>query len=246
MLRGSWVAVVGLAIALVVTVRVEEYRMQRAREQAAELAMRASNVAAERDSTRDVAMTNRRVAGLLGDSLRMAERMVVQVTQRADELDQALGSERLARYRMEVGVAGARTAAATMPAADSVAEVRRARFTVRQEPYTVLAEVSIPARPDSARIDLAVALDPIHVEARVSCSVPDSLGVRSASIAAATPAWASVKFDRVEQAPELCAQLTPPRSGIIRRLLGSIPLVAGVGLTPGARWGLFLGLGTRL
>ena len=73
----SWATIVsvGLVVALV---RVEEGRVARARQRAGELALAASNARAEGDSTRQVGAKNERLARLLRDSLRLAERLVVQ------------------------------------------------------------------------------------------------------------------------------------------------------------------------
>jgi hypothetical protein len=65
--------------------------------------------------------------------------------------------------------------------------------------------VTLPAFPDAARLDLRVALDPILVEARVTYSAPNEQGIRRAHVVASTPSWAALRFDRVEQAPDLCA-----------------------------------------
>lgn len=246
--RTSWLAVLCLFIALAVTVRVEEHRVGEERARVATLALQAANVAAERDSTRDVALTNQRVAALLGDSLRAVERLVVQRRQETDALDRASGAERRGRYRVAIGARALDVIATATPARDSSSEVRRARFSVREEPYTVLAEVSVPAPPDSASMKLHVALDSIRLEARVSCSAPDGNGVRAASLSTTGPRWAPVAIGRVEQAAEIC---NPPREVARNRgWLRVTPLVAGVGRMVTAKgdwaWGVFLGVGVRV
>jgi len=121
--------------------------------------------------------------------------------------------------------------------------VRFAHFDLRHPPYKIEAAVTMPPPPDSARIDLGITLDPIHLAARVTCTAPNSEGVRTASIAASSPSWATVRFDRVEQSPELCtAPATARRSG---RRIGFAPVILGVGYVrllggPG-RWGFFIG-----
>ncbi|HEX5973085.1 MAG TPA: hypothetical protein VFY85_14225, partial [Gemmatimonadaceae bacterium] len=209
--------------------------------------LQAVNVAAERDSTRNVATTSRRIAELLGDSLRVAERLVVQGTQRADALDRALGRERKARYEMVAAVdpLSRAVASASVVSAD---DVRRARFDVRQAPYTIGADVAIPAPPDSARMAIDVALDAIPVDLRVGCGAPDRHGIRAATVDAVTPAWATVRLERLEQVPEVCA--TPAVSSSANRgerQFAFTPLTAGFGraLSLDGRWSwaLFLGGG---
>lgn len=247
MLRTSWMAVAGLIVALALTVRVEEHRLDRAERRAQVLALQAVTVAAERDSTRNVATTSRRIAELLGDSLRVAERLVGQGTQRADALDRALGRERKARYEMVAAVDSLSRAVASASVV-SADDVRRARFDVRQAPYTIGADVAIPAPPDSARMAIDVALDAIPVDLRVGCGAPDRHGIRAATVDAVTPVWATVRLERLEQVPEVCA--TPAVSSSAKRAerqFAFTPLTAGFGraLSLDGRWSwaLFLGGG---
>jgi hypothetical protein len=241
-------AVLGLALALVVTVRVEERRVERERERVTALALEAANVAAERDRTRDIARTEGKVAKLLGDSLRVAERLVVQARQHADALDQALGRERRAKYALAATVDSLSRAVASAPVANDTDDVRRARFDLRQAPYTIAADVAVPAPPDSARLAIDVALDSIPIDLRMGCSTPDQDGIRAATVDAITPRWATVRFARLEQAPELCASpaLASPANRSSRRLAFH-PLVVGFGPTLGLTgtwaWALFLGGG---
>ena len=100
MLRFAGSVIAVLSVLLAVTVRVEEQRIDTARAHAAAAALTATNLAAERDSTRNVAHTNHAVAQLLGDSLRMVERRAMQVAQHGDALDAAIGEERIARYAL--------------------------------------------------------------------------------------------------------------------------------------------------
>ena len=246
MLRTSWMAVLGLALALAVTVRVEESRVGRARERVTALALEATNVAAERDSTRNVAMMERKVARLLGDSLRIAERRVVQVTQHADALDKALGGERRAKYDLVATVDSLSRVVASTSVREAEDDVRRARFDVRQAPYTIAADVAIPAPPDSARMAIDVALDPIPGDLRLGCAVAEHDGVRAATIDATTPVRVAVRLDRVEQGREICTS-TITESNRAHRLLAFTPLTAGFGRTLSLdgrwSWALFLGGG---
>lgn len=238
----AWVAIFILAMASALTLGVEEHRLRQERESTASLALAASNLVAERDSTRDVAAMNHSIAAMLGDSLRIVEQRAVQVKQRSDALDRALGGERRARYALTAAVDSLeRLATAAAPAGAA----RHASFALRQPPYTVAAEVEVPDPPDSARMNLRVALDPIPISARVMCSAPDSHGVRSASVVASSPPWATVRLGRLEQAPELCASpalvtRAPPRVAFGR-------VVVGVGLvgrsTSSASVGWFVGAG---
>lgn len=249
------VIILALAGSLALAVTVEQSRIAAVRRHALVAALEISNLAAQRDSTRDAASANERVAHILGDSLRVAEIRVVQVTQHADALDKALGRERVARYVDNVAVDSLRrvvhTTITDVQRSDAGAgqTVRSAFFDIRQEPYTVAAQVDIPPPPDSARIELHVAIDPIPIEARVSCSIPDGQGIKAASVSATSPTWATVRFGRVEQSPEVCGSPALKGSVQSRRGLFSRRLVIGAGraLTPGGwRWALFAGAGVGL
>lgn len=238
----------GLLVALVVTVRVEEGRVGKARDRVAELALQATNVAAERDSTRDVAMAERAVARVLGDSLRITERRVVQIAQRGDALDAALGRERRAKYDLVATVDSLTRVMASTTVTEGNGDLRRARFDVRQAPYTIDADVTMPVPPASATMAIDVALDSIPVDLRLGCSVPDRDGVRVATVDAVSPKWATIRFHRLEQLPELCASpALTSSSKRAERQFAFTPLTAGVGraLSLDGRWSwaLFLGGG---
>lgn len=246
MLRTSWMAVLGLALALVATVRVEESRVGRERERVAALTLQAANIAAERDSTRDVAMTEPKVAGVPGDSLRLAERLAVQATQHIDALDRALGHERRAKYELAAMVDSLSTVVRGESVVDGAATVHRARFDVRQAPYTIAADVAIPVPPDSAQMAIGVALDSIPVDLGLGCGAPDRDGIRPATVDAITPTWARVRLHRLEQVPELCA--SPALTSAARRTerqFAFTPLTAGFGraLSLDGRWSWALLMG---
>ena len=242
----TWIVILAVTATMTV-VRIEEGRVARARQRVSDLALQAANTRAEGDSTRRVGDLSARVARQLGDSLRLVERLVVQRAQRQDELDRALKRERLARYAMTVRaeslVATAR-GVTEAERADTSSTIRRASFRIRQAPYTVAADVALPGAPDTGTMSIHVALDPLHVEARVSCAPADSSGIRAATVSATGPAWADIRFDRVEQSAELCAS---PALAAERRRHPRLPIMLGAGavLDPHGRvsWGVLIGVG---
>jgi len=125
--------------------------------------------------------------------------------------------------------------------------VRRARFAVRQAPYTVAAEVALPVPPDTATMSVHVALDELQLEARIGCAPANASGIREATVSMTGPKWAAIRLDRVEQSPELCASPALSSRGTGHSWLAGIPIVAGAGplLGPGGKvnWGVFIGLG---
>ena len=241
----QWLLVSVLALACALTLGVEQHRLHAAQSSAAVAALSASNLLAERDSTRDVANANRRVAALLGDSLRVVQKRAVQMEQRGDALDRALGGERRARYALTAAVDSLERSAVAVAGVDTGQVPRRASFTVRQRPYTVAALVEFAQPPDTARMWLRVALDPIPISARVLCSAPDRRGIRSATVVASSPPWVKVRLERLEQSPELCAspalaRAAPPRVAF-RRIVAGVGLVGRPGGAAGVGW--FVGTG---
>jgi hypothetical protein len=81
---------------------------QRLRDAARVVAIRTDSIEAARDTSRVVAIA------VLHDSLRAVQRRVIQVTQRADSLDRAIGLERVAKYQIVARIA-------PLPAVDSAA-----------------------------------------------------------------------------------------------------------------------------
>lgn len=250
MLRIAAYAIAALSFALALTVRIEEHRVSSERHRAVTAVLAATNLSAERDSTRDIARANKATTKLLGDSLHLVERQALQVAQHRDALDAAIGKERRARYTLDATVDSLQRIVSTIAIRDSTHPAWQARFDLRQSPYTIAADVVFPEPPDSARIAMRVAIDPIHVDARVVCSSPNEVGVRTASVIASSPPWANLHFDRVEQAPELCASPALSNARQSRRFLQRSRLVVGGGRVIAANgsggWGLFVGTGIQL
>jgi hypothetical protein len=241
----AWLIITVLAAALVGTVEIEQHRVHTAQAGAASASLAAANLAAQRDSTRNVALENRRVAALLGDSMRVVERQAQQIAQRRDQLDRALGGERRARYALSARIDSLESTSVAVGNADTTPPVRRARFRVRRPPYTVAANVVVPAPPDTARLTLQVALDPVPIGARIRCAPPDGGGIRAATLVVSSPPWARIRLAHLEQSPDLCR--SPAVTRVARPRIAFQRLVVGVGVggSPQGRlsWGWFVGTG---
>lgn len=252
-MRTAAAIVAALLVCLIAALSIEEHRVASEQTRAAKAALGLTNAIAERDSTRNAAAENQKVARLLGDSLAIVERHVVQVEQKADALDDALGRERVARYAANASVDSLTRILGAPVRADSSARFRAGRhamFELRKAPYTVHAEVTMPSAVDSVYLALRVALDTAHVEARVSCAPADANGIRAASVEAETAPWLAIRLGRVEQSPEVCA--SPALRDARRRGLhvSLNRLLIGGGLVAPARggvtWGLFVGSGLAI
>jgi hypothetical protein len=143
-----------------------------------------------------------------------ARRRAVQVTQKANALDRALGPERVALDQFTATIAAMRlevkSDTVVVEARDDSA--RSATFDVAQAPYTVHAEVELPPSPVRGRLGVRVDLDTLTLEMRIGCGNANALGVRAAEVSAVAPGWARVRLGRVEQTPSVCAPSAKGRS----------------------------------
>jgi hypothetical protein len=207
-----------------------------------------------RDAVEAAADTSREVRAsiaVLGDSLRVAQRRAVQAQQRSDALDRALGLERAAQVRMRAQIDGlsarVRSETVYVSATDGV---RRAAFDVRQAPYSVHADVVLPAPPDSGRMDVQVTVDSIALDVRLGCGAAGTAGVRPATVTVVAPRWAAVRLGRVEQAAAVCSGMVrKPANGFpvsIRRLVERVGVTAGFGLTRDASGVVIAGPGVMI
>ena len=221
-----------LILGILTCVAVEESRIRSWQVRTDSLSLVASNLVAARDSTRDVALENSRVAKIAGESLRIVEKRVVQLSQGRDALDEALRREKVASYGLSLRV-------------ESVYVDRRAptvgrsaAFHLRDAPYTIDADVALPPPPDSAALRLRIALDTLPVRLRVTCD-----GRTDAAVVVEAPPWAHVALGALSQDPAVCASRRGQSS---RRFSWRIRPVVGAGrvLTgAGSGWGAFVGLG---
>jgi hypothetical protein len=194
-----WALAVALAIAAAQTVRLDAARVRGVR-----AALAADSVEAARDTSRLVRLDGE-TGRSLADSLRVVQRRTLQVSQRSDALDRALGLERAARAQLEATVESLRaTARVEQVAVEAGDQTRSTEFDVRQVPYTVHAAVTLPEPPGAGRLDVVVSLDTLKLDVRVECGARRLREVRPATVSVAGPAWASVRLGRVEQAPEVC------------------------------------------
>lgn len=194
--RLGFLAIVLLGVALA----VQTYRLGRAETRAQHAALARDSAEAAADSTRGASA---RVHAVLGAELAAVQRRAVQQRQRADSLDRALGLERRARVLVELRADSLHAVATAAVTADSADSVRRARFEVREPPYTATADVALPRPPATGRLSLRVGLDPAPLELRIGCGTARG-GIRPATVTAVGPRWLAFKLAAVEQDPAVC------------------------------------------
>lgn len=181
-------------------VALQTRRLDRAEARAQLAAVARDSAEAASDSTRAVSA---RVQATLGAELAAVQRRAIQQRQRADSLDRALGLERRARVLVELRADSLLAVATAVVTADSADSVRRARFEVREVPYTATADVVLPRPPTKGRLSLRVGLDPAPLELRIGCGAPRE-GIRPATVTAVGPPWLSLALTSVEQDPAVC------------------------------------------
>ncbi|NOT08956.1 MAG: hypothetical protein HOP28_12225 [Gemmatimonadales bacterium] len=197
------------------------------------------------DSLEVVADSQRTV--ILGeDSLRRAVlRRVLQVEVEKTELEAKLKTKPKIVYVAQVSVKPVNVEASA-PVVDTPAApaalggsaplpIRYAHFERRQAPFTLRADVWLPAPPDTARLSARIGLDPFQVNIRTSCSAKKAGGIRRAYVAFdSLPPGFEVTIARAEQSADVCNARggfivnasvpwwTLPAVGVVGALLGAI------------------------
>lgn len=207
-----WAVLVAVLASLLV---VQSCRIDRWRREAAANALRADSVEAFADRSRTLSAV---ALALLADSAAGAERRVVQQRQRGDQLDRALGRERIARLAAEVRVHALDSSIASLGAVRGDTGVRVAEFAVRDEPYTIQATATLPPAPRPGALRVRVTLDSVLLGLRLGCGSANGQGIRPATATILGPPWAAVALGAVEQSPDLCRSpaLQPRRPSRLR------------------------------
>ena len=223
-------AAIGLLIAALC---VQAVRATRARAAGLRTSLSLDSAEAAHDTTRELELA------ALHDSVRVFVRRARQQEQRTDALDRDVGARRMARLNARVRIA----ALDTVIRADTIdtiyvarndgrSNARRSRFSVRQEPYTVVGEIAGGVVADVDSVSLHVDIDSIPLQLRLSCSAARGSPVRRALVVAVTPRWARLSLGDIEQSPSVCnpellRQTTRTRvAGMLRR----IGVSAGAGI----------------
>lgn len=159
-----------------------------------------------------------RVHVLSADSSRqVAERRAVQANLERDSIDELLGTERRARVSLEARVDSLRITSESLVAIDSLRpEVRLVDATVREAPYTV--HIAGEVGPDTARLRVAVDLDPVSLTVGVHCGPANATGIRPARVSIETPDWLTVGTLEPQLDPTTCNPPPPPPPTLWQRV----------------------------
>lgn len=185
--------------ALVAAIGAQELRVRSLQAEAMDLSLHVDSLEVAADSTRELT----RLADGLASNLRIFQRRALQSELRADELDERLQEESRARLAAELQIDSLRARAEAPVVVDTVTDTRSASFDVRQEPFTVAAQVRLPPPPAPGEMDVSVDVDPIGLGVRLTCGETDGR-VRPASVLLTTPEWLTARVDSVRQDPEVC------------------------------------------
>jgi len=228
-LTRPWSLALALVGFLVCAVGVQSWRLVRVQRSRAAHALAADTLRASRDTSRLLQIR-------LGDSLRAVQRLVVQREQASDALDRELKQQRLALAQLSVSLQQLRaTVRSAAPTREDSSGTRAASFQVRQPPYTVDAQVTLPPPPGAGSLEIQVAVDSAQLELRLGCTAANAEGIRSAQATVTGPPWLPIRVGRVEQDAGLCRSpaLEPRRSLGWRRWMPHLSAGYGLQLTPG-------------
>lgn len=223
-----------LAVALAVSVALLDRANARLVERARTESLRADSAEAARDSGRMVRLA------VLGDSVRLYQRRIVQVQQRSDSVDLALGVERAARFKIAAEVTELRARIAA-PVTAEPDDNRSAAFRARDGPFYIDALVTLPRPPGDGAMTVRVAVDTAVIEARIGCGLADAAGVSPATLSVTGPEWMTLRLGRLEQAPRVCSPNERPerqkRESLMARMAQRARLGVGYGavIAPGGR-----------
>ncbi len=189
--------------------------------------LRADSTEAARDSGRAV-----RIA-LLGDSVRLYQRRILQMHQRSDSVDRALGLERATRFKIAAEVTELRTQTSATVTAEPD-DARSASFRARDGPFHIDALATLPRAPGDGQMTLRVAIDTALIEARIGCGPAGAAGVSPATLSVVGPKWMALRLGQLEQEPRVCSPGEPPQRQTRERLAARIAHRIRLGVGYGA------------
>lgn len=225
--------ILGLVLFLVLVLAFQSWRLRRAYQAAGQLALEADTLRASRDTSRVLQLA-------LVESLHVAQRQAIQTPQRQDALDKALKLQRVALAQLQVQIQALKaTASSAQPTReDSSTGARTGHFDIRQQPYTVAADVTLPRPPGRGQLEIQVRVDSAQLELRLGCAKANAQGIRSAQTTVTGPRWLPVRLGRVEQSAEVCQSPALARSSSAswwRRLEPHLSAGYGLTATPGGQ-----------
>jgi hypothetical protein len=207
----QWLVIGVVAVFSILSIRLKVEHNLRLR---AEAEQRISQIAllnaqALRDTTLKITKDSIK---LLGDSLVLYQRQVVQEKQKTTDLDHKLGLLQVINYNLTLKIDTLKETIRSTQVTDS-ADSLRASFAVNQTPYHVRADVALPKTvlPGSTgRLTLGITQDALKLNVHVGCGAKGQNGVRPAVLNVLSPPYATVRLDSLTQAIEVCSPPPAP------------------------------------
>lgn len=159
--------------------------------------IRANNELARADSTHKLLMGQR-------DSTDAWTKLAVQEKIRADDLDKRLKRETRAKADLQIRI-DSLVAVIRGATTEDTAGTRYGVFPPKHAEWlTIGAKVALPKPPGIGTIEITAVPDPILIGVRQQCGLPDTRGVRQASVVVTGPRWATVTLGALVQDPGVC------------------------------------------
>ena len=150
----------------------------------------------------------------------------IQMKQERDSVDRALRMERQAKLELVTRIRWLNDTLSGVHVPSPDSSTRVAEFNEYREPYTIKARATLPqVAPPTLAVE--VRLDSIPLSLRLGCQKGD--GIRTASVVAQGPTWASLRIAAVNQSPEICNPTVAPAA----RSPGARPYLIGAGAATG-------------
>jgi hypothetical protein len=237
----QWLFAAAIVILLGMAARLKlEHNLRIKAQQRERIAqIEAINVQARLDTTLKITSDSIKV---LGDSVDLYQKRVIQEKQIASELDRKLGQFAVANYNLTLRI-DALNRIVQSPVVDSQDSLR-ALFRVNQPPYHATADVALPKKITSGaqgRMNLIITQDAFPLSAHVGCGPAGQNGVRAAYLNLISPTYASVRLDSLTQAIGVCSP-TPDKLKPKNNFFKSVWNVTKVAVVATAAF--FIGRGT--
>lgn len=195
-------------IALLAALGAQSFRLHRSQEQKRKAGIELENAKARVDTLKTIEHLSAKDSSALGlgDSMQVLTQLVVQGRQQRDALDRTLHQERAAKLDLTVKIAELRRD--SLKSVGNVVvdanDVRSARFSLYQAPFTLAAIARLPAVGQGRLDSLSIRTDTARLSVRLGCGPANVAGVRSAQMAIVASDWLKISAPAIEQAPEVC------------------------------------------
>lgn len=199
---------------ILLALSIQTLRLREAERRARELGFDKLALVAQRDRSRTVnAKDLAAIRKIYGDSIRAAERLIVQTKQQNSTLGNALGQETKLAADLVLMVKDLNTQLTGTPVTVIAGDVRVDSFTVDSiKPYHVKAVALLPPAPKAGTLNLWIRQDTTRLNIHAGCLPKNADGLRPASLTVVSDSVDFAMIGAVTQDREVCNPA--PRSGV--------------------------------